>query len=90
MLKQSILYPDLNSDRGKLYIEIVYLDDINNFVVQIVSIWIHFDAQMNDTMIRFKIQILELNSLLTIWASKWFQMKKVWTTKLLTKSTIFI
>jgi hypothetical protein len=65
-------------DRDKLYIWIVYLDKIYNFVVQIVFIWIHFDAQMDDTMFRFKIHILDLNSLSIIWAWIWFQMKKVW------------
>jgi hypothetical protein len=41
-----------------------------------MSIWIHFAAQMIDTMFRFKIWILDLDSISIIWASRWFEMKK--------------
>jgi hypothetical protein len=51
------------SNGGKLYTKIVYLNDIYNLVVQIVSIWIHFCAQMIDTMFTFKIQFLDLDSI---------------------------
>jgi hypothetical protein len=49
-------------DGGKLYIEILYLDEFYDFIVQIGSIWIYFDAQIIDTIFRFKIQILDLDS----------------------------
>jgi hypothetical protein len=61
-LKKLIMF-SYNSDGGKLYTKIVYLNDIYNLVVQIVSIWIHFCAQMIDTMFTFKIQILDLDSI---------------------------
>jgi hypothetical protein len=66
----------VNSDRGKLDTEIVYLDENYNFVVQTVSIWIHFGDQKIDTMFRFRIQILDLDSISIIWTLRWFQMKK--------------
>jgi hypothetical protein len=64
-------------DGGELYTENVCLNDIYNFVVQIVFIQIHFGAQMINTMFIFKIQNLDLDSLLNIWATRWLQMKKV-------------
>jgi hypothetical protein len=51
-----LLYFYINSNGDKLDTEIVYLDEIDNFVVLTMSIWIHFGAEMIDTMFKFKIQ----------------------------------
>ena len=45
----------MNSDEDKLYMKIVDLDEIYNFVVQTFFIWIHLGAQMIDTNFRSKI-----------------------------------
>jgi hypothetical protein len=45
-------------------------------VDQTVFIWIYFDAQMTDTMFRFKIQILDMNNISIIWAEDDFKWKK--------------
>ena len=45
----------MNSDEDKLYIKIVDLDEIYNFVVQNFFIWSHLGAQITDTNFRSKI-----------------------------------
>jgi hypothetical protein len=48
-------------------LEALYVD-MDDFLVQNESIWIHFGAQMTETMFRFKIQNLNLDSISIIWA----------------------
>ena len=45
----------MNSGGDKLYMKIVVLDEIYNFVVQIFIIWSHLAAQIIDTNFRSKI-----------------------------------
>ena len=45
----------MNSDEDKLYIKIVDLDEIYNFVVQNFFIWSYLGAQIIDTNFRSKI-----------------------------------
>ena len=45
----------MNSDGDKLYMKIVDLDEIYNFIVQIFFIWSHLGAQIIDTNFRSKI-----------------------------------
>ena len=46
----------MNLDGDKLYIKIIDLDEIYNFVVQTFFIWSHLGAQMIIKSIRFKIK----------------------------------
>ena len=48
----------MNSDGDKLYMKIVDLDEIYNFIGQIFFIWSDLGAQIIDTNFRSKIQIL--------------------------------
>ena len=45
----------MNLDGVKLYMKIIELDEIYNFVVQIFFIWSHLGAQIIDTNFRSKI-----------------------------------
>jgi len=45
-------------DGDKLYMKIVDLDEIYNFIVQNFFIWSHLGAQIIDTNFRSKIKIL--------------------------------
>ena len=45
----------MNLDRDKLYMKIVDLDKIYNFVVQTFFIWSHLGAQIIDKCSKFKI-----------------------------------
>ena len=45
----------MNSDGAKLYMKIVDLNEIYNFVIQIFFIWSHLGAQITDTNFRSKI-----------------------------------
>ena len=45
----------MNSDGDKLYMKIVDLDEIYNFVVQTFFSWSHLGAQIIDTNFRSKI-----------------------------------
>jgi hypothetical protein len=63
-----------------LYIKIVPLNEIYNFIVEHFLIWIRLDAQK--VVINFRSEKLDLELLATFWASKRVQMEKCSTTQL--------
>jgi hypothetical protein len=71
----------MNSNVEKLYTKIVHVDEIYN-LVQMIFVQNHNRAQIIDITLRYKIQILDLNIMLIIWAWRWFKIKNIWTTNL--------